>query len=97
MLSRALGEDALKIYELAGRKNVSGERIRQAGTALRLSRAGLAARMQVNGVTIEREAVSEIETGDRFAAAYALMVFARVPGAFVEGLVPFDSPGRQET
>ena len=66
----------MKIYDYGGRKNVSGERIYQARTALRLSQAELAARMQVRGVTLEREAISKIETGDRFVADYELMTLA---------------------
>ena len=50
-------------YEYEGKRNISGERIHQRRTTLRLSQADLAARMQVRGVTIEREAISKIETG----------------------------------
>lgn len=68
----------MKIYDFDGKKNISGDRIHQARTAMRLSQAELAARMQVNGVTIEREAISKIETGDRFVTDYELMVFAKI-------------------
>ncbi len=67
----------MKIYDFEGRRNISGDRIHQARTALRLSQSDLAARMQVNGVVIEREAISKIETGDRFVADYELMVFSK--------------------
>ena len=70
----------MKIYDFDGKKNISGDRIHQARTAMRLSQSDLAARMQVNGVTIEREAISKIETGDRFVTDYELMVFAKVLG-----------------
>ena len=53
---------------------------------MRLSQADLAARMQVNGVTIEREAISKIETGDRFVTDYELMVFAKVLGVSMDWL-----------
>ena len=76
----------MKIYDYGGRKNVSGERIYQARTALRLSQAELAARMQVRGVTLEREAISKIETGDRFVADYELMTFASVLGVSMNWL-----------
>jgi len=76
----------LKIYDFDGKKNISGDRIYQARTAMRLSQADLAARMQVNGVTIEREAISKIETGDRFITDYELMVFAKVFGVSLEWL-----------
>lgn len=87
ILSRALGGNALKIYDFGGKKNVSGDRIHQARTAMRLSQADLAARMQVNGVTIEREAISKIETGDRFVTDYELMMFAKVLSVSLDWLV----------
>ena len=85
-MSRCIGGDTLKIYDFDGKKNISGDRIHQARTAMRLSQADLAARMQVNGVTIEREAISKIETGDRFITDYELMVFAKVLGVSLEWL-----------
>ena len=77
----------MRIYDFEGKKNISGDRIHQARTTMRLSQADLAARMQVNGVGIEREAVSTIETGDRFVTDYELMVFAKVLGVSVEWLI----------
>lgn len=81
----------MKIYDFDGEKNISGDRIHQARTAKRLSQADLAAQMQVNGVTIEREAISKIETGDRFVTDYELMVFARVLDVSIEWLIGQDS------
>lgn len=80
----------MKIYDFEGEKNISGDRIHQARTAMRLSQADLAARMQVNGVTIEREAISKIETGDRFVTDYELMVFAKVLNVSMEWLIGQD-------
>lgn len=80
----------MKIYDFDGEKNISGDRIHQARTAMRLSQADLAARMQVNGVTIEREAISKIETGDRFVTDYELMVFAKVLNVSMEWLTNQD-------
>lgn len=77
----------MKIYDFGGEKNISGNRIHQARAAMRLSQSELAARMQVNGVIIEREAVSKIETGDRFVTDYELMIFARVLGVSVDWLL----------
>lgn len=68
----------MKIYDYNGKKNISGDRIHQARTAKRLSQGDLAAKMQVSGVVIEREAISKIETGDRFVADYELRVFSEV-------------------
>ena len=86
-MSRHIGGDALKIYDFDGKKNISGDRIHQARTAKRLSQADLAARMQINGVVIEREAISKIETGDRFVTDYELMVFAKVLNVSMEWLI----------
>lgn len=80
----------MKIYDYFGRKNISGDRIYQARTSMRLSQEALAARMQVNGVNIEREAISKIETGDRFVTDYELTVFAKVLGVTIEWLTGTD-------
>lgn len=76
----------MKIYDYEGQKNISGDRIHQSRTAQRISQQDLAARMQVKGVIIEREAISKIETGDRFVADYELMVFAEVLGVSMDWL-----------
>ena len=76
----------MKIYDLEGKKNISGDRIHQARATKRISQADLAARMQVKGVFIEREAVSRIETGGRFVADYELMIFAEVLGVTMDWL-----------
>lgn len=80
----------MKIYGYGGAKNISGDRIHQARTTMRLSQADLAARMQVNGVTIEREAISKIETGDRFVADYELLIFAKALDVSMEWLTTRD-------
>ena len=76
----------MRVYEYEGKRNISGERIHQHRTTLRLSQADLAARMQVRGVTIEREAISKIETGDRFVTDYEFIIFAEVLGVSMEWL-----------
>jgi len=76
----------LKIYNYDGKANVSGDRIHQARTARRISQDALAAKMQIAGVGIGREAISRIETGDRFVTDYELVIFARVLGVTIEWL-----------
>ena len=71
----------MKIYTYLGRKNISGERIYAARMALKLSQSELAARMQINCVTLEREAISKIETGKRLVADYAVNGHTYQPGA----------------
>nr|WP_300187460.1 helix-turn-helix transcriptional regulator [uncultured Agathobaculum sp.] len=84
----------MKIYDYHGKKNLCGDRIHQARTTQRMSQSDLAARMQINGVIIEREAVSKIETGDRFVTDYELLVFAKVLGVSVDWLL-MDEPGQE--
>lgn len=76
----------MKIYNYDGKANVSGDRIHQARTTQRISQDVLAAKMQVAGVGIGREAISRIETGDRFVTDYELVIFARVLGVTIEWL-----------
>lgn len=76
----------MKIYNYDGKANVSGDRIHQARTAQRLSQDALAAKMQVAGIIIGREAISRIETGDRFVTDYELVIFSRVLGVTIEWL-----------
>ena len=92
----AYGGDDLKIYTYLGRKNISGERIYAARMALKLSQSELAARMQINGVTLEREAISKIETGKRFVADYELRIFAKVLGVSMEWLTLLQEEKKQE-
>lgn len=86
-MSRAIGGALMKIYDYNGVKNISGNNIHSIRTSKRISQAELAARMQVNGVVIEREAISKIETGDRFVTDYELMTFAQVLGVTIERLI----------
>ena len=70
----------MKIYDYNGKKNISGERIREARLKLRLSQSELAARVQVEGVIMERDSISRVEIGTRFVTDYEIPVFARVLG-----------------
>ncbi len=77
----------MKIYDYGGQKNISGDRIHQIRTTNRISQDDLAARMQVHGVLNGREAISKIETGDRFVTDYELMVFAEVLEVTMDWLI----------
>ena len=80
----------MKIYTYQGRKNVSGEKIRQMRNIKRMSQSDLAAKMQVEGVMLERDSISRIEGGERFVADYELRVFAKVLGVDVKWLLTED-------
>ena len=66
----------MKIYDYDGRKNICGDRVHEARCRLRLTQSELAARLQVNGINIERDSISRIEIGTRFVADYELRALA---------------------
>ena len=77
----------MKIYSYKGKKNLCGDRIREARFKQRLSQSDLAAKIQVEGVTLERDSISRIEIGTRFVTDYELKIFARVLRVNVEWLL----------
>ena len=80
----------MKIYDYNGKKNICGERIHEARCKLRLTQNDLAAKMQVNGITIERDSISRIEIGTRFVADYELRELARILNVDVTWLLGID-------
>lgn len=77
----------MKIYDFHGKKNVSGDRIREARLKRRLTQEGLAAKLQIEGVIMERDSVSRMEIGTRFVTDYELMVLSKVLGVSMQWLV----------
>ena len=77
----------MKIYDYKGRKNLCGDRVREARARLNITQADLAARLQVAGVIMERDSVSRIEIGTRFVTDYELAVLSDVLGVSVEWLL----------
>lgn len=76
----------MKIYDYKGRKNLCGDRVREARDRLNITQADLAARLQVAGVIMERDSVSRIEIGTRFVTDYELVVLSNVLGVSLEWL-----------
>lgn len=70
----------MKIYDFKGRKNLCGERVREARLKRRLSQYDLAARLQIEGVTMERDSISRIEIGTRFVTDYELLILSKALG-----------------
>lgn len=68
----------MKIYDYNGKKNLCGNRVRQARQKLRLSQSDLAAKLQIEGILIERDSISRIEAGTRFVADYELKALSKV-------------------
>ncbi len=77
----------MKIYDFCGNKNVCGPRVKEMRKKLGLSQATLAARLQVEGVNIERDSVSRIEMGTRFVADYELVALCKILGVSSEYLL----------
>ena len=70
----------MKIYDYDGKKNISGDRIRQARVVQRMRQEDLAAKLQIAGVNMERDSISRIEIGTRFVSDFELKVFPLVVG-----------------
>lgn len=85
----------MKIYDYNGKKNICGERIREARIIQRISQSELAAKMQVEGVTLERDSISRIESGARFVTDYELKVFAEVLNVDIVWLLAITKKRRQ--
>lgn len=80
----------MKVINLDGRRNVSGERVRQVRTRKRLTQADLAARVQTTGVILEQDAISRIESGSRMVQDYELRALAEVLGVTADWLMEDD-------
>lgn len=80
----------MKIYSYKGRKNLCGDRIREARLKKRITQADLAARLQVAGIVMERDSISRIEIGTRFVADYELVVLSEILGVSLDWLTEKD-------
>lgn len=76
----------MKALDYEGRRNVSGERVRQKRTERKITQAELAARVQCGGVALEQDAISRIESGQRMVQDYELHALAEVLGASMDWL-----------
>ncbi len=70
----------MKIYKYQGKKNICGDKIKEARVRRKFTQADLAARLQIEGILLERDSVSRIEIGTRFVADYELKILAKVLG-----------------
>ncbi|MCR5657317.1 MAG: helix-turn-helix domain-containing protein [Butyrivibrio sp.] len=68
----------MKIYDFQGKKNICGQRLKEARKTKKLSQLELAEEVQKHGITLERDSVSRIELGTRFVPDYELMIFAQI-------------------
>ena len=68
----------MKIYDFNGNKNICGSRVKEARKRLNLSQENLAAKLQLEGVIIERDSVSRMEIGTRFVADYEIVALSKI-------------------
>ncbi len=80
----------MKIYDYDGRKNICGDRLREARVVRRLRQEDLAARIQLKGVNMERDSISRIEIETRFVSDFELKPFTKVLGVPVNWLLGID-------
>lgn len=77
----------MKIFDFHGRKNICGARIREARVKQRLSQTDLCRKLQLAGVTLERDTISRMENGDRFVADFEAVTIADALEVPVEWLL----------
>lgn len=66
----------MKAYDFHGKRNLCGDRVREARLKMRLSQSDLCQRLQLAGVAIERDSMSRIESGRRFVADFEVVTIA---------------------
>lgn len=71
-------------------KNLCGDRIRIERLKKRMTQMELAAKIQLQGITLERDSISRIEIGTRFVTDYELKLFAKVLNVTVDDLLEED-------
>lgn len=80
----------MKVIDYEGRRNISGERVRLARLERRYSQQTLAAKVQLEGVILEQDAISRIESGARMVQDYELRALARRLGKSVDWLLEME-------
>ena len=91
MLYASCRKDApMKMYSYDGKRNISGDTIKKLRKARKLSQQDLAARLQVAGISIERDSISRIENGSRFISDFELKAMSQILETTVNYLVDFD-------
>jgi len=80
----------IKIYSYNQKKNICSERVREARVNRNMTQSELAARLQINGINIERDSISRIESGTRFVADYELRALSKELSVSVAWLLESD-------
>lgn len=77
----------MKIFDHNGQRNISGKRIRHERTRQRYTQSDLAARVQANGVILERDCISRIENSLRMVQDFELRAIAAALGVSADWLM----------
>ena len=67
--------------------NICGSRVRDARKKMKLSQDQLAARLQTEGLGVNQNSVSRIETGKRIVADFELLALSKVLSVDISWLV----------
>lgn len=77
----------MKIHTFNGKKNICGNRIKEARIAQKMSQSDLAVKLQVEGIIIERDSISRMESGRRFVTDYELKILAKILDVDIKWLI----------
>lgn len=80
----------MKIYDYEGKKNICGIRVHEARRKLNLTQSELAAKLQIEGIIIERDSISRIEIGTRFVTDYEIKILAKILNVDVKWLLDIE-------
>lgn len=68
----------MKKFQFEGKGNISGDRVRELRLRARLSQSALAAKMTTEGVIMEQDVISRIESGSRLVTDYELLALTKI-------------------
>lgn len=82
----------MKKFQFEGKGNISGDRVRELRVRelrlrARLSQSALAAKMTTEGVIMEQDVISRIESGSRLVTDYELLALTRIFAVSADWLI----------
>lgn len=77
----------MKKFQFEGKGNISGDRVRELRLRARLSQSALAAKMTTEGVIMEQDVISRIESGSRLVTDYELLALTRIFAVLADWLI----------
>lgn len=77
----------MKKFQFEGKGNISGDRVRELRLRARLSQSALAAKMTTEGVIMEQDVISRIESGSRLVTDYELLTLTKIFAVSADWLI----------